>query len=103
MSFFRSISSHPRATLLGALVLGVAGASASVRLDLKTGFAELLPDNEPGVVTLRATQQRLSDMSAALGEVTCLVAAVIVLPAALRWRPLGATRSPAPPRSSGRA
>lgn len=63
MSLFRSLARFPRLTLLIALLLGGAGAAASARLDLKTGFAELLPDTDPGVVALRATQKRMGDLS----------------------------------------
>ena len=33
------------------------------RLQLKTAFSELLPSNDPGVVTLTRTQKRMGDMS----------------------------------------
>jgi uncharacterized protein len=49
--------------LVTALLLGLLGALASSRLGFRTSFAELLPDDDPGVVTLRATQKRMGDLT----------------------------------------
>ena len=46
-----------------AVLLGLVGALASSRLGFRTSFAELLPDDDPGVVTLRATQKRMGDLT----------------------------------------
>ena len=63
MRLLRFVSKFPRTVLLVALLLGGAAALASSRLAMKTAFAELLPDDDPGVVALRATQKRMGDLS----------------------------------------
>ena len=60
---FRRLSARPLAVLGVAVLLGVLGVLASSRLDLRTSFSELLPDDDPGVVTLKATQRRTGDLS----------------------------------------
>ena len=49
--------------LVTALALALLGGLASSRLGFRTSFAELLPDDDPGVVTLRATQKRMGDLT----------------------------------------
>ena len=57
------IDRHARLVLvLGALMLAGAVALAA-RLELRTSFSELLPSDDPGVVTLQRTSQRIGDMS----------------------------------------
>ena len=52
MSLFRAVSRHPRLVLAATLVLLVVGGALSRRLQLRTAFSELLPNDDPGVVAL---------------------------------------------------
>jgi hypothetical protein len=53
-----------RYRIIVAWVLLLTGGVLLARnLGLRTSFAELLPDDDPGVVTLNKTQQRMGDMS----------------------------------------
>jgi uncharacterized protein len=45
------------------LVLLAGGVILARRLELRTSFAELLPNDDPGVVALANTQKRMGDMS----------------------------------------
>ena len=63
MVSLRPIWKHPKLVLALALLLGLAGAWASSRLTFRTSFAELLPDDDPGVVTLNATSKRMGDLT----------------------------------------
>lgn len=63
MRVFQAFARRPLAVLFVALVLGVGSALAASRLDLRTAFSELLPDDDPGVVALRKTQKRMGDLS----------------------------------------
>jgi predicted RND superfamily exporter protein len=49
--------------LVLALLVGAGGAFLASKLKLKTAFAELLPSDDPGVVTLARTQKRMGDLS----------------------------------------
>jgi uncharacterized protein len=60
---FRLLASWPRAVLMVAIAAGLLGVYAASRLELRTSFSELLPDDDPGVVTLKATQRRTGDLS----------------------------------------
>jgi predicted RND superfamily exporter protein len=57
------IAAHPVLVLALTLLVGAAGAFLASKLKLKTAFAELLPSNDPGVVTLARTQARMGDLS----------------------------------------
>jgi predicted RND superfamily exporter protein len=57
------ITRYPVPILVGGLLLFVIGAGLASKLELRTGFQELLPSNDPGVVTLNRNQKRLGDMS----------------------------------------
>jgi predicted RND superfamily exporter protein len=57
------ITRHPGPILVGGLLLFVIGAAMALKLELRTGFQELLPSNDPGVVTLNKNSKRLGDMS----------------------------------------
>jgi predicted RND superfamily exporter protein len=57
------VSRHAGAILVGALVLLALASALASRLELKTAFSELLPSDDPGVVTLDKTQKRMGDMS----------------------------------------
>jgi uncharacterized protein len=63
LSLFRSVTRHPLVVIALAALLGLGGAWLSLRLKLRTSFAELLPDDDPGVVALRKTQKRMGDLS----------------------------------------
>jgi predicted RND superfamily exporter protein len=53
-----------RWAILAAVVLLYAGGGwLASRLQLRTAFSELLPSDDPGVVTLAKTQQRMGDLS----------------------------------------
>jgi predicted RND superfamily exporter protein len=45
------------------IVLLAGGVTLARRLELRTSFAELLPNDDPGVVALAKTQKRMGDMS----------------------------------------
>jgi uncharacterized protein len=61
--YHRWLTRNPGLVLLGALAVAAGGALLASRLQLKTSFSELLPSNDPGVVTLTRTQKRMGDMS----------------------------------------
>jgi predicted RND superfamily exporter protein len=61
--YHRWITRYPAAVLIGALAVAAACGALASRLQLKTAFSELLPSNDPGVVTLTRTQKRMGDMS----------------------------------------
>jgi uncharacterized protein len=46
-----------------AAAFGLGGAFLASKLKLKTAFVELLPSDDPGVVTLAKTQKRMGDLS----------------------------------------
>ncbi len=49
--------------LLALGAIGAGGIAVASQLDLRTSFAELLPDDDPGVVALARMQKRIGDMS----------------------------------------
>ncbi|HET6281305.1 MAG TPA: MMPL family transporter [Polyangia bacterium] len=57
------ITRHPVLVLVLAGVLGAGGAFLAQRLQLKTAISELLPSDDPGVIALTKTQQRIGDLS----------------------------------------
>jgi predicted RND superfamily exporter protein len=60
---FRALANWPRAVLsITALTVGLAALSAS-RLDLRTAFSALLPEDDPSVVALKRTQEKMGDLS----------------------------------------
>ena len=61
--YHRWLTRNPALVLVGALAIAAASALLASRLQLKTAFSELLPSNDPGVVTLTRTQKRMGDMS----------------------------------------
>jgi predicted RND superfamily exporter protein len=63
MSLFRAVSRHPRLVLAATLVLLLVGGALSRRLQLRTAFSELLPNDDPGVVALHRTQKRMGDLT----------------------------------------
>jgi predicted RND superfamily exporter protein len=52
-----------RLVLLAAAAIFVGAVALASRLELRTSFSELLPSNDPGVVTLDRTQKRIGDLS----------------------------------------
>lgn len=63
LKFVQVLLRRPRLTLAGTAVLALVSATLSWQLELRTGLAELLPDDDPGVVALKRTQQRMGDLS----------------------------------------
>ena len=61
--YHRWLTRNPALVLVGALAISAASALLASRLQLKTAFSELLPSNDPGVMTLTRTQKRMGDMS----------------------------------------
>jgi uncharacterized protein len=57
------VSRHAGKILLAALLVFGLSAWLGSRLELRTAFSELLPSNDPGVVALEKTQDRIGDMS----------------------------------------
>src|SRR5262245_51880899 len=54
---------NPGLVFVLALFIGGLATALATRLQLRTAFSELLPDNDPGVVALKRTSARLGDMS----------------------------------------
>src|SRR5580698_8472436 len=61
--YHRWLTRNPALVLVGALAIAAASGLLASRLQLKTAFSELLPSDDPGVVTLTRTQKRMGDMS----------------------------------------
>src|SRR5580693_639382 len=61
--YHRWLTRNPALVLVGALAISSTCALLASRLQLKTAFSELLPSDDPGVVTLTRTQKRMGDMS----------------------------------------
>lgn len=57
------IARFPVGVLIGVLIAGAIASFLASRLALKTSLEELLPSNDPGVVTLERTQKRMGDLS----------------------------------------
>jgi hypothetical protein len=57
------VTRHPVRILIGAMVIFAGAGLLASRLRLKTALEELLPSNDPGVVTLARTQRRMGDLS----------------------------------------
>jgi predicted RND superfamily exporter protein len=61
--YHRWVARHPVLVIVVAVLVGAGGATLASHLKLKTGFAELLPSDDPGVVALARTQKRMGDLS----------------------------------------
>ncbi len=57
------ISRNARLVLLISTAVFLGAVALASRLELRTSFSELLPSNDPGVVTLERTGKRIGDMS----------------------------------------
>jgi predicted RND superfamily exporter protein len=57
------ITKRPVLVLILAALVGAGGTFLASKLKLKTAFVELLPSDDPGVVTLAKTQKRMGDLS----------------------------------------
>jgi uncharacterized protein len=57
------VARRARLVLLVAAAVFLAAVALASRLELRTSFSELLPSNDPGVVTLDRTQKRIGDLS----------------------------------------
>jgi uncharacterized protein len=60
---FRALTTRPLVVVILTAGLGLLGAYLSSRLSFRTSFAELLPDDDPGVRALQRTQKRMGDMT----------------------------------------
>lgn len=56
----------PRMVLVLAVLAAAWGMWSAARLEVRSAFADLLPDDDPGVVALRRTQARMGDLSLVL-------------------------------------
>lgn len=61
--YHRFIGRRAGAVLVAAALIAGVAAWFATKLGLRTAFTELLPSNDPGVVTLHNTEKRLPDMS----------------------------------------
>ena len=61
--YCRFIARHAKIVLLASGAVFVAAIALASQLELRTSFTELLPSNDPGVVTLDKTQKRIGDLS----------------------------------------
>ena len=61
--YHRWVAQNPVLVLILAALVGGGGTILAKRLKLRTAFSELLPSDDPGVVTLARTQKRLGDLS----------------------------------------
>jgi hypothetical protein len=61
--YHRFLTRYPAGVLLGALAVAAVCGFLALHLQLKTSFVDLLPSNDPGVVTFTRTQKRMGDMS----------------------------------------
>ena len=61
--YCRFISRKAWVVLAAAVAIFGAAATLASRLELKTSFAELLPSDDPGVVALAKTQERMGDLT----------------------------------------
>ena len=63
MPVFRALTTRPLVVVFLTAALGLLGAYLSSRLSFRTSFAELLPEDDPGVRALQRTQKRMGDMT----------------------------------------
>jgi predicted RND superfamily exporter protein len=61
--YTRFIARHAGKILLATLLVFLGSTWLSTKLELRTDFSELLPSDDPGVVTLRKTAERMGDMT----------------------------------------
>jgi predicted RND superfamily exporter protein len=57
------LTRHPVRVIIAGAIITCVAVGLATRLKLRTGFQELLPSDDPGVVTLNRTQKRLGDLS----------------------------------------
>ncbi len=60
------LRSRPWIVLAVAILATAGGLWCSSRLQVRSAFADLLPDDDPGVIALRRTQDRMGDLSLVL-------------------------------------
>jgi predicted RND superfamily exporter protein len=61
--YCRFIGRRARLVLAVATLVFAAAVAIASRLELRTAFSELLPSNDPGVVTMQKTSQRMGDLT----------------------------------------
>ncbi len=66
VGILRRLHSRPWAVVLIGLLAIAGGLWCTTRLKVRSAFADLLPDDDPGVVALRRTQERMGDLSLVL-------------------------------------
>ncbi len=60
------IHARPWLVLAAAILATIGGIWCASNLKIRSSFADLLPDHDPGVVALRRTQERMGDLSLVL-------------------------------------
>ncbi len=63
MHLFRALTTRPLVVVFLTAALGLLGVTLSSRLTFRTSFAELLPEEDPGVRALQQTQKRIGDLT----------------------------------------
>jgi predicted RND superfamily exporter protein len=61
--YCRFIGRRAHLVLVVATLVFAASVAIASRLELRTAFSELLPSNDPGVVTMQKTSQRMGDLT----------------------------------------
>ena len=61
--YTKLISRHAGKILIASFLVFLGSTWLSSKLELRTAFSELLPSNDPGVVTLNKTSERMGDMT----------------------------------------
>jgi uncharacterized protein len=61
--YCRFIARRAVMVLVGAAAILATAVALASRLELRTAFSELLPSNDPGVVALAKTQERMGDLA----------------------------------------
>src|SRR6266702_4227105 len=62
-AYHQWIRRHPWHVLAVGLVVFLGAGALALRLQLRTAFSELLPSDDPGVISLTKTSKRIGDLS----------------------------------------
>ena len=65
-SVLRRVHARPRVVLVVAVLATMGGLWCASQLKVRSAFSDLLPDDDPGVIALRRTQERMGDLSLVL-------------------------------------